>query len=335
MAGSLKVKSIKEGVSSTLRYIKARREGELSSLKTSFTKLNQALLNGIDWFRIFTIAGLSGGGKSTILEQIKQDILSLNKVDFVTLSFEFEMLIEDQLSRTISSKTNLPLKEMYSAFSYLDDTKYNEVLAAAEKLANEHSYYVDNTGTVEQVKQTIMEFVRDQNLTERGLGIIVTIDHVLLTKGKQGDSEKAIVDDLMTTLVELKKYYASIGQRCLFICLSQLNRDLEHIDRISTPALHYPNRNDIFASSAVYTCSDYVLITHKPAALVGLGAFYGPPKKSEGFPKGYPVKNPKDPSKDMIYWHLIKERFGKQKIMSMVENFEFSRIDEITLDKQT
>ena len=48
MAASLKVRSIKEGVKSTLKYIKARRDGELTSLKTSFSKLNLALLNGID-----------------------------------------------------------------------------------------------------------------------------------------------------------------------------------------------------------------------------------------------------------------------------------------------
>jgi RecA/RadA recombinase len=38
-------------------------------LKTGFKKLDKALLDGIEWNRILTIAALSGGGKSITLEQ--------------------------------------------------------------------------------------------------------------------------------------------------------------------------------------------------------------------------------------------------------------------------
>lgn len=278
-----------------------------------------------------TIAGLSGGGKSTIVEQLKQDFLTLNPQDFVILSFEFEMLIEDQISRAVSAKTQIPLKDMYSAFSPLTDFEMGRVIDGMEALSKDNVFYVDNSGTVPQIRATILDFVVEHRLREKNKGIIVTIDHVLLTKGKLGEAEKMIVDELMVNLVDLKKYFASIGLRCLFVCLSQLNRSLEEIERVSTPALHYPNRNDIFASSAIYNCSDYVLITHRPSTLVGMGKFYGPP--IEGFPKGLPVKNPDDPTKDMIYWHLIKERFGKQMLLSLTEDFEFAAVKEINLFK--
>lgn len=324
---TLKIRPYSYGLDRALKYIDDRRTGKTKSLVTSFKKLNAALLNGIDWNRIFTIAGRSGGGKSTILEQLKQDFLALNDDKFVILSFEFEMLIEDQVTRTLSSKVKKTVKEIYSAGKALDDFDMKRLEMAANKLRNPNLYYVDTTGTVEQIKSTIIEFANTHASKETGL--IVTIDHVLLTKGKEGAAEKAIVDELMYTLVDLKKMFADEGVKVLFICLSQLNRSIEEPDRVSTPALHYPNRNDIFASSAVYTCSDYVLITHRPADLVGMGKFYGPPQS--GYLKGWPVKNPEDPKKDMIYWHLIKERFGKPIILFLTENFEHSKIEEYSL----
>lgn len=241
------------------------------------------------------------------------------------------MLIEDQIARSISSRTSKTVKELYSASKPLSDQDFEDVSAAAHALSHPNLFYVDTTGTVEQIKKTILLFASEQKLLELGKGLVVTVDHLLLTKGKDGAQEKAIVDDLMYTLVDLKKYFASMGLRTIFICLSQLNRNIEDPERISSPMLHFPNRNDIFASSAVYTCSDYVMITHRPADLVGLGKFYGPAR--DGFPKGWPVKNPNDPKKDMIYWHVIKERFGKPIILFLTENFEHSRIEETNLDK--
>lgn len=47
-SSKLKVKSIKEGARSTLSLIDKRRKGELTSLRTSFGKLNRALLDGVD-----------------------------------------------------------------------------------------------------------------------------------------------------------------------------------------------------------------------------------------------------------------------------------------------
>ena len=331
-SNKLPIKSTVDGAAATLELIRQRKEGKLTSLKTSFNKLNKHLLNGIDWYRIFTIGGMSGSGKSTILEQIKRDFLKLNSKDnFVILSFEFEMLIEDQLARSVAARTHIGLKDMYSADKPLSEFDMRSVEAALKDLSDPRSFYVDNTGTVEQIKSTIMDFVVSQNLQATSTGLVVTIDHLLLTKGKTGEAEKAIIDDLMTTLVELKKYYASIGQKVMFILLSQLNRDIESIDRVTNQMLHYPTKNDIFGASSVFNSSDYVMISHRPGVLVGMGSYYGPPKKEQGWPNGLPVKCPTDTSKHMVYWHLIKERFGKPALLTMVEDFEHASIKEYSL----
>jgi hypothetical protein len=45
---SLNVRHISHGADVTAEYITKLRTGEIKSLKTSFSKLNKALLNGID-----------------------------------------------------------------------------------------------------------------------------------------------------------------------------------------------------------------------------------------------------------------------------------------------
>ncbi len=93
--------------------------------------------------------------------------------------------------------------------------------------------------------------------------------------------------------------------------------------------MHYPSRNDLFGASSVFHTSDYVLISHRPATVIGMGDYYG--RERVGFPKGLPVKYEKDPKRDMVYWHLIKERFGKQVIIPMAEDFRNASIEEINL----
>lgn len=321
---SKQVKHISEGTASTLQYIIDRKEGKITSLKTSKLKFNTALMNGLDWGRILTIAGLSSAGKSTILEEMKRDFLALNPTEkFDILSFEFEMLIEDQLARRLSSATGKTVKEIYSAFSPLEEV--DTVKEILDNVAKEPIYYVDEVATVDEIEEIILTFVQKHSIPE-DRGLIVTLDHVLLTKGSQGEAEKQVVDALMHRLAALKKHLSSIGVRVSFIVLSQLNRDIEQSERVLKPALHFPTRNDIFGASSVYQCSDYLLISHRPATINGI-IKYGP--KASGFPDGLPIRHK---GRDVIYWHLIKERFGIPKILVMLEDFANARVEEISME---
>lgn len=330
LPNGLPIISIKDVVESTKKFIDDRRHGKVKSLKTGFTKLNKSLLGGVDWWRILTVAGMPGGGKSTVLSLLRKDFLELNvDQEFEILSFEFEMRLEDQLSRDLSSTLKTDIKTLYSAEKSLDDEDFFKV----EKLLDDKKalplFFVEQVGSVKDIIQTILSFASNRQLKESGKGLVVTIDHVLLTKGKQSEGEKQKIDDLCHSLVELKKYFSSIGVKVLFILLSQLNRDIQDKERVNNPKLHYPTMNDLFAASSVYQCSDYVIVTHIPAKVSGMGNFYGPPK--EGYPGGLPVFCPKQPSKPMIYWHIIKERFGESKIIPLLADFKNSTIEEYDL----
>lgn len=177
--------------------------------------------------------------------------------------------------RSIAAKTKASGNYIQSAdgntVSDEEFSKYNE---AAAELSNNMIFYVDESGTVADMKQTIMNFALQRNLKERETGLVVTIDHIILTKGRESDTEKKIIDDLYKMLLEVKKTLSASGIRCLFICISQLNRDIESTER-KKPSLQYPIASDLFAASSVYHASDYVLITHNPSTIPGLTT-YGP-----------------------------------------------------------
>lgn len=235
------------------------------------------------------------------------------------------MLAVDQIARNVSGRIQKSVEALYSADKqYLSDKDYAEVLKASEVLKKYPIYYVDTIGTVHDIKDTILSFVIENNIKERNRGLIVTLDHILLTRGKMGESEKVTLDAVMHMFVELKKQFSSIGVKIMFIVLSQLNRDIEKQDRVMNSLFHYPTKNDLFAASSVYYCSDVVIILHKPLVVEGIGKFYGPPRA--GYPKGLPIST--EENKPMIYWHIIKSRFGQNQILMMVDDFANSRVLE-------
>ena len=242
---------------------------------------------------------------------------------FKILSFEFEMPSYEQITRNLSGRMKRSTSELYSKDTPIDDDTFSDIVNSAEEFKRAPVWTVDNVGTVDQVINTIEAF--ENNIVDEGDGLIVTIDHALLTSMKFGEDERKMLAHLYRSIVGLKKALIEKGIKCLFIILNQLNRGIETVERKNNPDYQYPNRNDLFGSNDIFMGSDYVLIIHKPAIL-GLD-IYGPPK-GNAYPMGLPVYNPKNPSQPMIYFHLIKQRSGNPRIMMMLDDFKNSRILE-------
>jgi putative ribosome biogenesis GTPase RsgA len=101
----LPYRSISYPTNEIIDYINSRRSGTVKSLKTRWSKFNEACMGGIEPNTIYSIAGISGSGKSSFLNSLETDIYDLNKeVDFVVLSFNFEMLSSRQIGRKLSYK---------------------------------------------------------------------------------------------------------------------------------------------------------------------------------------------------------------------------------------
>jgi replicative DNA helicase len=263
-------------------------------------------MGGIEPNTIYSIAGISGSGKSSFLNSLETDIYDLNKeVDFVVLSFNFEMLSSRQIGRKLSYKLSKTTSELYAGTnSTLTEKDISTIKRVGEDLKKYPIYFVDVPGTVEQIKNTIYSFMNEPFAKDKWL--VVMLDHTLLTRGKEGDREREVLSELQRFWMELKK----VGKTTI-LQLSQLNRNIEASERINNPTLHFPMRNDLFGSESVYQASDYVLIMHRPEILQIKA--YGP--------QAWPTEN-------LIYLHLLKNREGELKIMSFVNNLKYNRIDE-------
>lgn len=307
----LSVKHISDATDEILNYINHRRKGIIRSLRTRWSKFNRQCMGGIEPNVIYTVCGISGSGKSSFANSLETDLFDMNPAeDFVVLNFNFEMLSSKQVGRKLSYKLNRTTSELYSASNTDDsyrvsDVDYEEILKQSDKIRKYPIYYIDCPGTVDEIKNTIIGFQKLEEMKNKWL--IVILDHTLLTKGKQSESEREIISNLQRMFMERKKY-----GKITIIQLSQLNREIEDKDRINNPSLHYPMRRDLFGSDSIFQTSDYVIVLHRPE-IIGI---------SEYGPKKLPVKN-------MIYMHFLKNREGEPKILSFENNLKYNRIDEI------
>lgn len=304
----LSYKHISEPTHEILQYIDNRRNGVSKSLKTRWSKFNKQCMGGIEPNTIYTIAGVSGSGKSSFVNSLETDLFDFNpNKHFVVLNFNFEMLASRQVGRKLSYKMRRTTNDLYSAnleeeHKSLSDDDYDVAKRHAEKIKQYPIYYVDSPGTVDEIDLTIQYF--QSTFSDKWL--IVILDHTLLTKSRVGEKERETLYEIQKVFMQAKK----IGQTTI-IQLSQMNREIEGNERIVNHTMHYPMRRDVFGGDSVFQASDYVIVIHRPEIL-GLTA-YGPSK--------LPVEN-------MIYMHFLKVREGEPKILSFINNLKFNSIDE-------
>ena len=267
------------------------------------------MLGGFEPNIIFTIAGISGSGKSSWVNTLETDIIDLNpEIDLVVLSFSFEMMSPKQIGRKLSYKLKRTTKQLYSATSEdkLTSDDYTKIKNVSKQIENYPIYYVDRPGNIDDIAETIDYF--QKRCVERNKWLVVILDHNLLTRGKQGASERETLYELQKMFIEKKK----VG-KTIIIQVSQLNRSIEMPERITNPALHYPMRSDLMGSDSVYQASDYVVVIHRPEILGIQDNEYGLKKL---------------PVKDMIYLHILKNREGEPKILAFVNNLKYNSIEE-------
>lgn len=303
--------TIKEAARQELRYIRGRMNGEIRSLQTPWKKFNQASMNGIEWGSIITIAGMSGSGKTAILNELETGLFTLNPTEnFAVLSFNFEMVARRLVGRKISKNLAMTVKQMYSAdlenrSANMTQRQYEQAVKYAEQIVDAPVYYVDMPGTVEEIANTV-EYFGVIHPETKGKKILVSLDHSILVRKNPGADQLATLYDLAGTFNGLKKKIDSS-----YLILSQLNRGIETVDRLQNKNLHYPQKSDVFGADALYQYSDVFMITHRPEML-NLRT-YGPDDLDV---------------RGIIYWHYLKTRDGDPFIAKMRNLLHINRVTD-------
>ena len=288
-----------------INYIAGRREHSITSLKTRWVKFNKQCMGGIEPNTVYTIAGISGSGKSSMANLIQTDLIDLNPdEDIIVLTFSLEMVGFRQVGRTLSNKLRRTTSTLYSSETDLDDETFRKVIDVSNKLKEYPIYFVDNPGTPMQV-DAIIKWFYNEYVKGTNKHFIIIYDHALLTK--QVGSVIETVSELERVFIQAKKLpLTSVIQ------LAQMNRNIEQPERINNPLSHYPMRSDLSSSDAIFQASDYVLVIHRPEIL----------NIQEYGPNHLPVQN-------KVYVHMLKNRdAGKPCILEFENDLMYNNLIE-------
>ena len=286
-------------------YIAGRREHSIVSLKTRWEKFNKQCMGGIEPNTVYTIAGISGSGKSSIVNSLTTDLIDLNPTeDIIILNFSLEMVGFRQVGRTLSNKLRKTTSTLYSSETDLDDETFREVIIVSNQLKKYPIYFLDDPCTPTQVKDVITSFY-NQYVKGQNKHFIITYDHTLLTKQK---------GSVLETIAELERVFIQAKKLPMtsVIQIAQMNRNIESPERINNPSAHYPMRSDLSSSDAMFQGSDYVLVMHRPEIL----------NIQEYGPNRLPTAN-------KVYMHILKNRdAGKPCILEFENDLKFNNLVE-------
>ena len=318
-ARALKPVSERDALRKALLKMKARRSGELKSLKSSWPKFNDAFCDGLEWRTITVVGARPGTGKTLFMEQLISDIIEENKDHkFRVLKFQFEMLDETNGIRKLSLNTASDYNTLMSKGEPVDKDLYLRCVQYYEQTAETDVIdVVYDPCTVDEMCATIhyyMEAHKDEdgNYTNA----LVTIDHSALLKVGKGQKDKfETLYALGEALTYMKKHYP-----VAFLVLSQLNRNIDNPDRSKDGDYgNYVLDSDLFGADALLQHADVVLGINKPS--IRKIRFYGP----ERF-----IVN----DEDLLAFHFLKSRNGTTRLSFFKLDRENMRIVEIETPPQ-
>jgi len=318
-ARALKPVSERDALRKALLKMKARRSGELKSLKSSWPKFNDAFCDGLEWRTITVVGARPGTGKTLFMEQLISDIIEENKDHkFRVLKFQFEMLDETNGIRKLSLNTSSDYNTLMSKGEPVDKDLYLRCVQYYEE--TEKTDVIDvvyDPCTVDEMCATI-HYYMEAHKDEQGnyTNALVTIDHSALLKVGKGQRDKfEVLYALGEALTYMKKHYP-----VAFLVLSQLNRNIDNPDRSKDGDYgNYVLDSDLFGADALLQHADVVLGINKPA--IRKIRFYGPER--------FIVSD-----EDLLAFHFLKSRNGTTRLSFFKLDRENMRIIEIETPPQ-
>lgn len=296
-----------------LKYMLRRSNGEEKSIYTPWPKFNDATTDGLEWNTLTVIGGRPGSGKTLIKDQIIRESFILNPNDeFRVLEFQFEMVGRTSALRQFSSHTGKTYKELCSAGSQLTQDVLNKCHEYAKERVKFPVDIVSTPMTVNQMRDQIDMYMNKH----KGQKTIITLDHTMLVK------RAPYQNNSLDMLFELGEFFTQTKRDypCMFIALSQLNRNIDNPDRAQQGKYgNYILESDIFGSDAMLQHADTLIGINRPAKQKI--RLYGPDR--------YIIEDDRT-----LVLHFLKARNGDTRMSFFKAMFEKMEIAEMATPSQ-
>ena len=309
-ARPLKPVSERDALRKAILKIKARRKGELRSLKSAWPKFNDAFCDGLEWRTITIVGARPGTGKTLFMEQLISDIIEHNAdQEFRILKFQMEMVDETSGVRKLSLNTGADYNTLMSKGGIpVDEKVFYKCVDFYDRTVNsDFINVVYDACTVDEMCATI-HYEMEQNKKPDGTytNLLVGIDHSALFRVGKGQKDKfEMLNSLGEALTMMKKKYP-----VAFVVLSQLNRNIDAPDRQRDGEYgNYILDSDIYGSDALLQHADVVMGINKPS--IRKIRQYGPERCLIT-------------DEDMLVFHFLKSRNGTTRI-------SFFKLDRTTM----
>jgi replicative DNA helicase len=296
-----------------LKYMLDRQSGKEKSIQTPWPKFNDAVTDGLEWNTLTVIGGRPGSGKTLIKDQIVRESFVRNpEENYRVLEFQFEMVGRTSALREFSSITGKTYKELCSAGTILEASTFNKCHQYSKERIKYPVDIVSTPMTVNQMRETVDRYMEEH----KGQKTIITLDHSILVKRAPYQNNR------LDMLFELGEFFTQTKREypCMFICLSQLNRNIDNPDRaIDGKYGNYVLESDIFGSDAMLQHADTLIGINRPAKQKI--KFYGPDR--------YIIQDDKT-----LVLHFLKARNGDTRMSFFKAKFEKMEIDEMDTPPQ-
>jgi replicative DNA helicase len=296
-----------------LNYMSKRQSGEEKSIYTPWPKFNDATTDGLEWNTLTVIGGRPGSGKTLIKDQIIRESFDLNPNDnFRVLEFQFEMVGRTSAIREFSSLTGKTYKELCSAGSTLTTDVINQCYEYAKTRVTNPVDIISTPMTVNQMREQVDMYMNEH----KGQKTIITLDHTILVKRAPYQNNR------LDMLFELGEFFTQCKRDypCLFIALSQLNRNIDNPDRaVDGKYGNYILESDIFGPDAMLQHADTLLGINRPAKQKI--RFYGPDR--------YMIQDDRT-----LVLHFLKARNGDARMSFFKAEFERMQVSEMATPPQ-
>ena len=296
-----------------LKYMLARQSGQEKSIQTPWPKFNDAITEGLEWNTLTVIGGRPGSGKTLIKDQIVRESFILNPAeDYRVLEFSFEMVGRTTALREFSSLTGKTYKELCSAGTTLSKDTFDKCHIYAKDRIKSPVDIITTPMTVNQMRDQVDIYM---NL-HQGKKTIITLDHSILVKRAPYQNNR------LDMLFELGEFFTQCKRDypCMFICLSQLNRNIDNPDRaVNGKYGNYVLESDIFGSDAMLQHADTLIGINRPAKQKI--RYYGPDR--------YIIEDDRT-----LVLHFLKARNGDTRMSFFKAQFERMQITEMDTPPQ-